>query len=84
MASPSKAEAAAALTAAGIERTAFSIKEFCARNGGLSEGFYQSMRKRGLGPKETRVLNRVWISIEAETAWRRAREAATSDENTAA
>ena len=49
---------------------------FCGRNG-ISEGFYRKMRSHGLGPRETRILDRVFISEEAETDWRREREAAS-------
>jgi hypothetical protein len=77
MANQTKADTAAALQTAGIPRKAFSIPQFCARNGDLSEGFYRKMRKLGLGPRETRILDRVIITIEAETEWRHAREAAS-------
>jgi hypothetical protein len=72
----SKADMAAALQAAGIPRKSFSIRMFCGRNG-ISEGFYRKMRSHGLGPRETRILDRVFISEEAETDWRREREAAS-------
>jgi hypothetical protein len=36
------------------------------------------MRERGLGPRETRILDRVIITEEAETEWRRERQAATA------
>lgn len=74
MANQTKADTAAALKAAGIPRKAFSIPEFCARHA-LSEGFYQKMRRLGLHPRETRILDRVIITEEAETAWRIEREA---------
>jgi hypothetical protein len=77
MANQTKAETAAALQAAGIPRKAFSIPQFCARHA-LSEGFYRKMRERGLGPRETRILDRVIITEEAETEWRRERQAATA------
>jgi hypothetical protein len=75
MANTTKAEAAAALAAAGIQRRSFSIPQFCARND-LSEGFYRKLRKLKLGPRETRVLDRVFITEEAETNWLRECEAA--------
>jgi hypothetical protein len=83
MANQTKAETTAALQAAGIPRKAFSIPQFCARNGDLSEGFYRKMRERGLGPRETRILDRVIITEEAETEWRREREAASEAEASA-
>jgi hypothetical protein len=75
MANLTKAEAAAALAAAGIQRRSFSIPQFCARND-LSEGFYRKLRKLKLGPRETRVLDRVFVTEENETAWLRECEAA--------
>jgi hypothetical protein len=78
MANQTKSETTAALKAAGISRKAFTIPQFCARNGDLSEGFYRKMRERGLGPHETRILDRVIITEEAETTWRREREAASA------
>jgi hypothetical protein len=77
MPSKSKNENAAALRAAGIPQKSFTIPQFCARHA-LSEGFYRKMRERGLGPRETRILDRVIITEEAETEWRREREAATA------
>ncbi len=71
---PNKADLAAELKAAGIERTAYSKREFCGRNG-FSENFYDALKKKGLAPRETRVGRRVIITIEAETEWRRQREA---------
>lgn len=75
MANTTKAEAAAALAAAGIPRRSFSIPQFCARND-LSQGFYRKLRKLKLGPRETRILDRVFITEEAETEWLREYEAA--------
>jgi hypothetical protein len=79
MANQTKAETVAALRAAGIPPKAFSIPQFCARHA-LSEGFYRKMRDHGLGPRETRILDRVIITEEAETDWRREREATSAAE----
>jgi hypothetical protein len=75
MSNTSKAKAAEALLSAGIQRRSFSIPQFCARND-LSEGFYRKLRKLKLGPRETRILDRVVITEENETAWLRECEAA--------
>jgi hypothetical protein len=75
MANKSKAANAADLLAAGIPRKGFSIPEFCAR-WDFSEGFYRKLRMRGLGPRETRLLDRVIITDEAEADWQRERAAA--------
>ena len=79
MANQTKAEAAAALRVAGIPRKSFSIPHFCARHD-FSEGFYRKLRKLGLGPRETRILDRVIITEEDETTWLREREAASAAE----
>ncbi len=68
----SKAEAALALQAAGIRRKSFSREEFCARQG-ISPGLYRKLQAQGLGPRETRLLNRIIISIDDEAAWLRER-----------
>jgi hypothetical protein len=55
-----------------VERVAFSISEFCIRNG-FGTGTYHKIRHLGLGPDELRVGNIVRITLEAELAWQRAR-----------
>ena len=77
MANQTKAESAAALQAAGIPRKSFSIPQFCARND-LSEGFYRKIRSLGMGPHETRVLDRVVITDDDEAEWLRQRKAETT------
>lgn len=66
----SKAQNRAALQAKGIPRKSWSKLEFCARND-LSEGLYDTLQKRGLGPDETEVLDRTIITVEAEERWLR-------------
>jgi hypothetical protein len=68
MANQTKAEAAAALQKAGIQRKSFSISEICARNG-FSEGHYRALRRRGLGPREKRMGDRVIITADDEAEW---------------
>ncbi|MCD9821619.1 hypothetical protein [Bradyrhizobium japonicum] len=75
----SKAENAAAAVAASIPRGAYSLDEFCAAHN-ISMGLYRKLREQGLGPRETRILRRVVISVEAAAAWRREREAASAAE----
>jgi predicted DNA-binding transcriptional regulator AlpA len=55
------------------ERAAFTIAEFCRRNG-ISEPTYFKLRDLGRGPKEMRLGAAVRISSAAESAWQRARE----------
>jgi hypothetical protein len=56
------------------ERVAFSIIEFCNRNG-ISEGNYRLLREAGKGPKEMRPSGlshgTVLISLASEAAWQR-------------
>lgn len=59
-------------------RDAFTIAEFCARNGKISRAFYFKLRSEGLGPRELRLGTRVLITAEAAADWRREREAATT------
>jgi hypothetical protein len=71
MANITKAKAAAALQAAGIQRKSFSLPEICARND-LSEGFMRKLRKLNLGPNETQILDRVIVTEEDEAIWLKA------------
>jgi hypothetical protein len=54
------------------ERVAFSIPEFCVRNG-FGTGTYHKLKRLGLGPDEMRVGNLIRITAEAELRWQRAR-----------
>jgi len=71
-----KAENAKALQQAGIPQRSFSPGQFCARHN-ISETMYRGMKKRGIGPREIRVLDRVLITTEAEDEWLAARAADT-------
>lgn len=66
------------------ERVAFSIIEFCNRNG-ISEGNYRLLREAGKGPKEMRPSGlphgTVLISAFAEAAWQRDCEKRTIPED---
>lgn len=55
------------------ERTAFTIREFCARNG-ISTPTYFDLRAKDRGPKEMRLGTAVRISARAELEWQAARE----------
>jgi len=50
-----------------------TVAEFAQRNR-ISTGHYFVMRRRGDGPKETRIGRKVLISPEAEADWRRKHE----------
>jgi hypothetical protein len=78
MPSKSKSVNAAALLAAGIPRRSWSKAEFCARHG-ISEGLYDKLKKLGLGPDETELLNRVIITDTAEDKWLEERAAASEN-----
>ena len=56
------------------EREAFSIPEFCYRQG-FSRATYYNLKAAGKGPREMDVLGRKLISKRAETDWQREREA---------
>lgn len=77
MPNKSKAENAIALTKAGIPRRSFSKAEFCARHG-ISPGLYDKLKKLGLGPEETNLLDRVIITDTAEDRWLSERAAASA------
>jgi hypothetical protein len=57
---------------------AYSIEQFCAAHGGISEAFFHKLVSEGRGPKLMKVGARTLISVEAAAAWRRACEAATA------
>ena len=57
---------------------AFSIAEFCARNGPISRALYYKLKQAGCGPREMRAGSRVLITAEAAAAWRQEREAASN------
>jgi hypothetical protein len=56
------------------ERVAFSIPEFCRRNG-ISEGNYRLLRAAGKGPKEARPSGlphgTVLVTLAEEAEWQR-------------
>ena len=56
-------------------RAAFSISEFCMRNG-ISARHVYNLRRRGEGPKEMKIGTRRLISVAAEAVWQHEREAA--------
>jgi hypothetical protein len=56
-------------------RAAFSIDEFCARNGICRASLYNYWHE-GVGPQFMRVGSRRLISAEAEARWHREREEA--------
>jgi hypothetical protein len=58
------------------DRSAFTISEFCARNG-FSRGFYYKMKKAGIGPRELVINDLIRITVEAELAWKAERQTAT-------
>ena len=54
-----------------LERTAFSIAEFCFRHS-ISLATFHKQKRAGLGPAEMRVGNVVRITLEEELKWQRA------------
>jgi hypothetical protein len=57
-----------------LGRNLYTVPEFCARNS-ISRQTYDRMRKRGLGPRETRLgLNIIRVSADAERDWQQEAE----------
>jgi hypothetical protein len=48
---------------------AYSIEEFCRRHN-ISRSTYSTLRDKGCGPREARVLSRVLITRESAEEWR--------------
>jgi hypothetical protein len=67
----------AASAASAGDRDAYSIPEWCRRNG-FSPSFFFKLQKKGLGPRVMRVGRRTLVSREANDEWRREREAASA------
>lgn len=49
-------------------KVSFTVAEFCRRNS-ISRTFFYTLRRKGLGPVEMRLLGEVRISRAEETAW---------------
>ena len=60
---------------------AYSIEQFCAAHGGISEAFFHKLVSEGRGPKLMKVGTRTLVSVEAAAAWRAQQEAATEQAN---
>ena len=65
---------AMALAASVTGRSAFTIAEFCQRNG-ISRGMFYKLLAGGKGPRLMEIGAHKRISAEAEFDWKRAREA---------
>jgi hypothetical protein len=57
---------------------AFSISEFCRRNGFGKSTYYEKLRSAGLTPREMRIGKLVRITDDAERDWQRMMEERTS------
>jgi hypothetical protein len=57
-----------------LDLDAYTIAQFCERHG-ISRATYYVLKKRGLQPDETHVLDRIIITRESAAAWRRKRTA---------
>jgi predicted DNA-binding transcriptional regulator AlpA len=58
---------------APVEREVYSIDEFCAAHG-ISRWTYYKMKKDGTGPREMRIGDRGFVSVDAAAKWRKAQE----------
>jgi hypothetical protein len=56
-----------------IEAVVYTITEFCVAHR-ISRWLYYKMKKDGTGPREMRIGDRAFISLEAAAKWRRAQE----------
>jgi hypothetical protein len=56
-----------------VERVAFTIGEFCARNG-ICKWNYHNLKRKGQAPREMHLGNAIRITLEAERDWQRERE----------
>jgi hypothetical protein len=65
------------------ERDAYSIQEFCRRNG-FSVSFHHKLQRQGIGPRLMRLGKRTLVTIEAADAWRHEREAESAKPRTVA
>jgi hypothetical protein len=59
-----------------LDLDAFTILQFCKRHS-ISRATYYVLKKQGLQPEETHILDRIIITKESATAWRRKRTADT-------
>jgi hypothetical protein len=57
-----------------------TIRTFCDRNGLASISSYVKLRKLGKGPREMRVLSKVFITRQGEADWRSDREKPDADD----
>ena len=55
---------------------AHTIPSFCVSNA-ISESLYFELKRKGKGPREIELENRIIITEDAERDWRREREAET-------
>ena len=55
---------------------AHTIPSFCVSNA-ISESLYFELKRKGKGPREIELENRIIITPDAERDWRREREAET-------
>jgi hypothetical protein len=62
------------------EQDAFSIPEFCLRNG-ISSALFFKLARQGGGPRVMRVGRRTLITKESAAAWRSTLEAASTPRN---
>ena len=65
---------------APVERVTYNISEFCTAHG-ISRFTYYKMKKDGIGPREMRIGDRGFISIESAAKWRKAQERAASKQS---
>ena len=60
-----------------MQKTTYTVTEFCQAHGDISKSFFYKLLKDGRGPRLMKVGNRTLITCEAGADWRKAMEAAT-------
>lgn len=60
-----------------MDKSAYTVKEFCASHGGFCIPFFYALIKQGKAPRLMKVGRRTLISKEAAAEWRARMEAET-------
>lgn len=61
-----------------MDKSAYTIDEFCADNGGMSVSSFYRLVHQGKGPRLMKVGYRTFITAEASKEWREQMESSTA------
>lgn len=64
-----------------MDKSCYTVNEFCAEHGGISRVMLYSLWRDGKGPRRMQVGRRVLITAEAAADWRKQMEAASNPIN---